>query len=175
MNKFALGVGTGIVSLAVAIPVIAQVSLAASSDNAAANTSGKTRPIPTQACVQALATKEGSALSSMDAMNAARKAALQAHNDALDVAASITDDTARQAALKAANDALREAMKASMESQKDSMKSSMDAIKSACGDSMPMMFGRGPMKGHHPHGNFMMKHHMEPDGDDANASSEKAQ
>jgi len=167
MKKFTTGVIVGISSVAVAIPVLAQLASAASGDtSSAASSFAKTRPVPTQACIEAMAAQDTNFLAHIDATIAAQKAATQAHKDALLAAASITDNTERAAALKKANEDFRTAMKNAMGSQAD-IKASMDALKAACGNGMGfggpgmMMFG-GPVgsemrgdAGKHMFGKFM--------------------
>jgi hypothetical protein len=140
MKKFTLGVVSGMSSLALAVPVFAQITNAASGDQ---TSSASFRTTPTQACVQAMANLEGAQLSNIDAEAAARKSAMQAHRDALVAAASITDDTQRAAALKAAEEALRTAMKPAQGTQSDAVKTAMDAVRTACGNTMMPMRGFG--------------------------------
>ncbi|MDD4318800.1 MAG: hypothetical protein PHW10_00525 [Candidatus Peribacteraceae bacterium] len=140
MKKFTLGVIAGASSLALAVPLVAQLASAASgvSSNAA-----RTQPIPSQTCVEALADADGTQLSNMDTFFAAHKTALQARKDALTAAATITDDTQRQEAVKKANDDFRTAM----ESQQDAMASARESVKTACGNAggFGMGFGAGSM------------------------------
>lgn len=151
--NFTAGAIAGISSIALAIPVLAQISSAASTGTtASASTAAKTRPAPTVACVQALAAKDDAFLSNVDTMIAAQKTATTTHRNALTAAAAITDDTQRQAAVKAADEAFRTAMKTAMDSQMTTGKTEMEALKTACGDTMggmrfEMAFG-GPMGGH---------------------------
>jgi hypothetical protein len=126
-------------SLAIAVPILAQVSSAASTSSIATT---NTRPIPSQACVTALAAQEGTMISKIDSMMATHKTILQAHQAALTAAAGIADDTARQAAITKANEDMRTAMKAAM-SAKDEMTAAKDALKAACGDTMPFHGGMG--------------------------------
>ncbi len=117
--------------------------------------SGKELPIPSQECVEALAGMDAAMLSTIDAMTAAHKTALQAHQAALKTAASITDDTQRQEAVKAAHVTMREAMKTFMDSHKDDHQGAMDAVKAVCGDigphgfkmMRPGLMGQGGHKG----------------------------
>lgn len=153
MNKsFTYGAVAGISSIALAIPLLAQISSAASTGSSATTTTpGVTRPAPSQACVQALAAKDASFLSTIDAMIAAQKTATQTHEDALTAAAAITDDTQRAAAVKAADQAYRTAMQTAMQTQMTNGKTQMDALKTACGNAEGGMsglgFGSGPMDG----------------------------
>lgn len=163
-KSFIAGAAAGASSLAVAIPLLAQMAGAQSASSAATDVL-KTRPVPSQACVQALATRDASALAQIDTHVAAHKSALQARQSALSAAASITDDTARQEAVKAAHEAFRTAMEASMGSKED-RQADMEALKTACGDAFrglggPGMMGKdmgGPgMKGGHHGGKSIMK------------------
>jgi hypothetical protein len=145
MNKFRLGIITGMSSLVIAVPVIAQVTSAQSS--ASADVAGEA--IPSQACVAAMADLEEAHLAQFDEMNAQRKQGIQTRITALNSAASITDDTARQEAL----DQMREDMKTQVESMKDSavsdeLQAAMDAVKAACGDTFKLRFDA--FKGEHP-------------------------
>lgn len=133
-KSFTLGAIAGATSLAVAVPVIAQMVSAASEPAFTA----ADMPVPSQACVQAMADQETAHLSSMNSMHAAMKTASAARRDALASAAKVADDTARQEAVKQAQMSFREAMKAAMEAQGD-RSAGMEALKTACGDHFPMM------------------------------------
>lgn len=155
-KSFAIGAATGAASLLVAVPMLAQLAGAANFTAATPVDFLKDRPVPTQTCIEAMATQETKSLSTMDAVTAAHKAASTAHRDALLAAAKITDETTRGEALKAAHEAMRTAMEAAM--QKTDMQADMDAMKAACGDSMPMhgfmmatpaMGGKMKMRGGH--------------------------
>ncbi len=164
MNKsFTYGAVAGISSLALAVPFLAQISSAASTGSSvAALTSKAARPAPTQACVVALVAKDDAFLSNVDTMIAAQKTATQTHRNALNAAASITDDTQRQAAVKAADEAFRTAMKTAMDSQMTANKTQMEALKTACGNAGMgggMHFEMGMGMGGPGHGG-MMKGHM---------------
>ncbi len=148
MNKFTLGAIAGATSLALAVPMLVQISSAATGDQTS-SAGLKTRPVatpPSQACVLALVQRDGEFLSTIDAMIAEQKTATQTHKDALTAAAALTDEKARQDAVKKADDALRASMEAARKAQGDP-KTQMDALKTACGDSMPMMGMGGPMGG----------------------------
>ncbi|MDB4978138.1 MAG: hypothetical protein JWM56_324 [Candidatus Peribacteria bacterium] len=102
----------GMSTLGLAVPILAQVSNAASTSSLTGTTSSTTvqqftRPVPTQAEVQARATQDQAFLDTIDAMVVIQKKAMQVHKDALTAAAGIADDTARQQAVQAANDAMR--------------------------------------------------------------------
>lgn len=164
MNKFTLGAAAGATSLLVAVPLLAQMVGAASSSSAGTEeTIASVRPIPSVACVTALATAEGHMLSNMDAVMASQKQILTAHHAALTAAAALTDDTAREAALTTANETMRTAMKAAHDAMPDKS-ATKDAIKEACGDAMgpgmggmmgPMGFGPGGPGGRGGHHGMM--------------------
>lgn len=168
MNKYIIGGIAGAASLAVAFPLVAQFVSAASGTAATANdVETNDAPAPSQACVQALADRDGKFLASIDAMITAQKAATQAHKDALTAAVAITDDTQRAAAVDAADKAFGDAMKAAFTAHGDP-KTEMDAVKTACGeDGFRHKFGAhfgfgGPMmRGDGPH----MRHDENDDND----------
>jgi hypothetical protein len=141
MKKFTTGAIAGATSLAVAVPLLAQMAGAASGDEVFIR-DAKDMPAPSQECVQALAAKDAKELSVIDEHTAAHKAALQAHESALTVAASIADEDERKAAVLAADKAMHEAMKASMETMDP--KADMEALKAACGDSFRFAMHTGP-------------------------------
>jgi hypothetical protein len=127
MNKFTLGAVAGMASIALAIPVLAQVA-GAQSVTSSVSSAGTTqsapfsqgfwhkRTPPTQAQVQDMIKRDDTFLQNIDAMTAAHKTAMQAHKAALTAAAAITDDAQREAAVKKANDDLRTAMQAAAKS-----------------------------------------------------------
>ncbi len=141
MKKFTLGVAAGMTSLAIAVPLLAQGTLAASSIPAAGRTTAANRPVPTQACIQAMAQKDELFLSHIDAMTSAQKTATQAHKAALTAAAGITDDTQRRDALKKAEDDFRTAMQAAIEANKADMDTLMQTIRTACGNTRGLGMG----------------------------------
>jgi len=104
-------------------------------------------PAPTQQCLQALAAKEEVVLAEFDSQSAQRKAAVQAHRDALAAAAAIADDDERKAAMQQA----REAFRADMQEPSEAMQAAMDAVREACGGrggfGSGFGPGNGPMKG----------------------------
>jgi hypothetical protein len=130
-KSFLYGTISGMSALALAVPLLAQVSSAASS---AANAIPADLPAPSQACVEALVAADDAFLARIDAQTEARKAAMQAHRDALAHAAAIADDEQRKAAVQAAHQDMRTAMEASRPADEEG--SVMDAVKEACGDSM---------------------------------------
>jgi uncharacterized protein with FMN-binding domain len=142
LSSFTLGAVAGLATLALAVPIVAQISSAETSS--ASSSSEQSRPVPTQACVLALAGKDGTYLSTIDALIAAEKSAMQIHKDALTAASAMTDDAQRADAVQKANDDLRAAMEAARKAQGD-RRTQMDALKTACGDSG--FRGFGPMMG----------------------------
>jgi hypothetical protein len=131
-HKFTLGVVAGLSSIALAIPLLSQISNAASADASTSTVTTThmkpTRPLPTIQNVQDMITRDTAFLKNADAIVALQKSATQTHLTELTAAASITDDTARQAAVKKANDDERSAIQAGIVANPD-MKTSM----------MPMM------------------------------------
>ncbi len=175
-KNFTLGAVAGISAVALAIPLFAQVAGAASGDGTSLSAVGKSaRPAPSQECIQALVAKDDAFLSTVDTMMAAHKQATQTHRNALNAAASITDDTQRDAAVRAANEAFHTSMKDTMDSRKTGAKDQMDAIKTACGDAMGGrgMFMKGMMgRGHHGKGDrdgMRMMRGMDDDQTDSSA------
>lgn len=150
MKKFTLGMIAGMSSLALAVPILAQVSSAQTEDDAATS-----RPVPTQACLLAMADLEDAHASVMDGMIALHKQQLQARADALRSVAAIADDDERQAALKDMHEDMRDTMKEA--TPPEAVMTAMDAVKEACGDVMRGFgMGHGPM-GMHGGKPFMMK------------------
>lgn len=137
MNKFTAGVATGISSLALAVPLIAQIAGAQNVEFTAATEADF--PVPTQACAGAMANLEEYHLANFDKMNEKRKQEIQARVDSLNTIASIADDTQREEAFKK----MHEDMRATMgDIEKDEeVTTLMDATREACGDVM--MFGHG--------------------------------
>lgn len=138
-KSFILGATAGATSLAIAVPLLAQLVSAASGTATTTADVLKTRPVPSQVCVQAMADQDTKFLANVDAMITTQKAATKAHHDALVAAAAITDDTARGEAIKAAQEALRTAMDAAFKA--DDKKAEMEAMKTACGDNHFFMMG----------------------------------
>lgn len=126
LNKFTLGAVAGIAALALAVPILAQISSAqvSSASTTTSSSPSFTRPIPTQQQVTDMAAKDAAYLKNIDAMVTIQKSATQTHEDALTAAASITDDTARQAAVKKANDDERTTIQNAMTANPD-LKSAM--------------------------------------------------
>lgn len=109
-NKFTLGAIAGITTVVLAVPMLAQMSSAATATTTGGTASSPaawpsfTRPVPTQQQVKDRAAEDGAFLQNIDAMIAIQKSATQAHEAALTAAASIADDTQRQAAVQKADD-----------------------------------------------------------------------
>ncbi|MDO8648781.1 MAG: hypothetical protein Q7R81_03275 [Candidatus Peregrinibacteria bacterium] len=150
MKKFTLGVISGASSLAIAVPLLAQFTSAATEGS-----SSTTLAVPSQECVAVLAEKDTAMLSHFDTMMATHKSATAAHRDALLAAAQIADDAARKAALEKAEEDFHTALRSGMESQADTMDELHEKIRTACGDTLRfhghkgkflMKFG-GPMHG----------------------------
>lgn len=145
-NKFLLGAVAGITSVAIAVPLLAQMSSAASATTTSSTTTSTTgrswfgwkHTIPTQQQVTDMAAHDAAFLKNIDAFVTIQKGALEAHEAALTAAAAITDDTARDAAVKKANQDMRTTIEAAITANPD--------LKSA------MMFGEhGGPGGHGPH------------------------
>jgi hypothetical protein len=155
-SAFTLGAVTGSAALIVAVPLLAQFAGAQSSSSSSAPWSKGQRPTPTQACVQAMAGKDAAYLSNIDAFMTAEKAATQAHENALNAAAAITDDTQRKTAVQNADKAFHDAMQTAQQTMQTAEKSAMDALKTAC--NIPgQSGGKGPgMKGGFGFGPGMM-------------------
>ncbi len=138
MNKFTLGAMTGMASLALAVPILAQVSAAQTTDSgvSAAWTKPPHELSATVENVQEMITRDNAFLSHINEIVSIQKSAKEAHLAALTAAASMTDDTQRADAVRAAHEAERTAMKNAMETNPD-LKDAM----------MPMIFG-----GHGRHG-----------------------
>jgi hypothetical protein len=133
MKKFTLGALAGVTAVIVAVPILAEFTSAQSSSST--SPVPKQRPVPSQACVQALAGSDAAYLANVDTFISAQKSAMQAQESALTAAASVTDSTQRQAAVKKANDDFRAAMKTAMQAQQTAMKTATDAVKSSCGNA----------------------------------------
>ncbi len=145
-NKFLLGAVTGMATLGLAVPTLAQFASAAT-DTGAAVTAGvfsqKIRPAPTQVQIQDMITKENAFLKNIDAFTAILKSAKQAHVTALTAAALITDDTARATAVQKANQDERAALEAAITANPD-LKAAMPFGKNGIGIKMDMKMGHGP-------------------------------
>ena len=138
MKKFTLGALSGISALAIGFPLVAQMSFAQSSEAAASAQAN--RPVPTQACVQAMANLESVKLSHFDTHQAEMKDKLEEHLTALQAAAALSDEDARKAALQA----MHESMKAEKPEAPADVQAAQEALKTACGDTMKMKGQKGP-------------------------------
>lgn len=138
MKPFTKGFAAGAVALTAAVPLLAQTAFAARGERAPFGKPDEARPVPTQACVQAMADLETARLSVFDQESADRKAKMQAHRDALVAASKIADDAQRQAAMKAAMEDLRPDQKPTMP---EAVAKATDAVKAACGDTMAFKDG----------------------------------
>jgi hypothetical protein len=146
MKKFTLGAIAGASTLAMAFPIVAQVTSAAASSSSPSNTASVLSTVPSQECVLAMATLEGAHLDNFDAMTAAQKQSLKIRKDALSSAASIADETARGEVLKK----MHEDMKASKtidNSMPAAITKAMEAVRTACGNTMRFMPGGSNMLG----------------------------
>ena len=119
MNTFTLGAVAGVLTLALAVPVLAQISSAATSSSAVTTGQMKKHPVPTQQQVLDMAARDTAFLKNIDAFVAVQKTVKQAHLTALTAAAAITDDVQRDAAMKKANDDERTAMQAAITANPD--------------------------------------------------------
>ncbi|MBP9774168.1 MAG: hypothetical protein KBD00_06135 [Candidatus Peribacteraceae bacterium] len=118
-NKFTLGVIAGMSSLALAVPLFAQVSSAATTTASTPSTTSmrigmfKHTPL-TQQQVTDMAAKDGLFLSNIDAMVTVQKSVVATHQSALTAAAAITDETQRMTAVKKAQSDMRTAIDAAI-------------------------------------------------------------
>lgn len=162
MNKFTLGAVAGMTTLIIAVPVIAQISSAATED--VITFSGEDLPTPTQECLVARVALEEAHLANFDTQTAAHKQQMQAHVNGLKAASQIADEDARNEALKDMREDMHVAMEALHESQPEAITAAMEGVKEACGDAFGFGHGMfmkaiGPMRmGMAPHaGKFMVK------------------
>lgn len=126
-RSFTLGVVAGISSLALAVPVLAQISSAQVADEAPSqeSSSGPMKFMMrhgqdfSQEGIQERIDRDAAFLANIDAMIAMQKSAMQTHKDALTAALSITDDTQRKAAVQAADEAHRAAVEAAIAANPD--------------------------------------------------------
>lgn len=155
MKTFTKGFAAGASALAVAVPLMAQMALAASGDETSSGASdAANRSVPSQACTEAMADLASAHLDVFDEMSAQRKAKMQAHRDALVAAASIADDEQRREALRPAREDMRPDEKPEPPA---AVAAAMEAVRAACGDTMALKGGRGPMGGHGGPGMMKMK------------------
>lgn len=143
MNKFTLGIATGIASLALAVPLLAQISSAASG-NASSSTTPRAFPVPTQACVQAMVSLEDARLANFDAETEQRKTMMQAHRDALADTAAIADDAQRREAMQTMREQMRAGKENGQFTPPAAVTAAMEAVRTACGNAGMGMRGFGP-------------------------------
>ncbi len=111
-KKFLFGAASGALALALAFPVLAQVS---SAQTVATGIDRENRPPLTDERIQEMIDHDQALLDNVDEMVVVLKDLTDTHRQALSAALTITDETARAAAVRAANDARHEAFKAAME------------------------------------------------------------
>ena len=132
-KSFTLGAIAGMSAIALAIPVLAQISSAAS----LTPTSSAMPTMMKQWTVQDLITRDQKFLANIDAAVTLEKSAVQIHETALTAAAAITDPAAQKTAIQKANSDEKATMDAAITANAD-LKSAM----------MPFG-GRGPGMGGH--------------------------
>ncbi len=143
-KSFALGAAAGVSSLALAIPLLAQMAGAQTSSTP--SIAPKVfdhfveRPAPTVENVQAMIDRDTKLLANIDAFVVIQKQATQAHKDALTAALSITDEAQRKTAVEAAHKAMHESIKSAIDANPD-----LQGIMMPMGMGMHMKHhGRGP-------------------------------
>ncbi len=152
-NKFTLGVLSGISALTLAVPILAQVSNAASADTLAAGATisasavataptPDARTPPTPPTLDEMITRETNALANVDAAVTLQKSTLSAHLEALKAAAGITDEAQRQAAIRAADEARRTTIDAAVTANPD-LKDALMGFGGGHGRGGPGDFGHG--------------------------------
>ena len=142
MKKFTLGVVAGMTSLAIAVPLVVQISSAATAGSSS-STKTMTRTPPT---VSDLIARDNAFLSNVDALITVEKSATQAHLTALMAAQSITDPTQQKAAIQKANQDERTTIQNAITANAN-LKSAMMPIGFGFGEKMG---GGMPMRGHGP-------------------------
>ena len=168
----------GSTTLFIGIATAAQFAAAQSSSPSL--TADDARPVPTQACLQAMVALDDAHLLNFDAMSAKHKDQMKLKRDALAVVAGLTDETERREALQKMHEDMK-AQKPNPDDVPAAIKTAMENVKSACGDTFHggMKFG-GPMMmgGHRGKGMLGMfgrghgMRDMEKPETDADASSE---
>lgn len=153
MKSFTKGFAAGATALAVGVPLMAQMALAASADQAVSQAAdAQDRPSPSQSCTEAMAHLASAHVDVFDEMSKDRKAKLVAHRDALVAAAGITDDAQRAKALKSAHEAMKPTEERTIPA---AIQAAMDEVKADCGDTMMFKGRHGGMGGHG--GSFMKR------------------
>lgn len=158
-KHFTLGMVAGMSALVLAVPLVAQVSSAAStgSDAGPMGFFQKERPPLTTETIQAMVDGDAAVLAHIDELTAAFKAATQTKKDALTAALSLPNDAARQTAVQTAMETFHAAMKTAMD---------------AAGVQPPFGPGFGPHLGMGKGGHHRF-HHMD-DGDDDKETQDDA-
>ena len=126
-RPFTLGAVSGIAALALAVPILAQVTGAQTANDATSSTDSSTtpknmfwnRPATTEEGIQTMIERDDAFLANADAITTLLKSRTQTHRDALTAAASISDATEREAAVRAANEAFHTSMQEFMEANPD--------------------------------------------------------
>ncbi len=154
-KSFTLGAVSGIATVMVAVPLLAQVTGAQEATSSTSSTVSsifnKIRAPFTQETIQEMIDRDTAFLANVDAAVSLQKSAVQTHKDALTGAAAITDETQRQAAVQAAHEAMRATIDAAITANPD--------LKSG----MHMGFGKGGHdERHHGPGDFAVKLGMTP-------------
>lgn len=121
-KTFTLGVLAGMSSLALAVPVVAQVAGAATDDQESSTVTTdkfRVRPEFKQPTLQEMIDNDTKLLATIDSMGATVKTATQAHKAALTAAVSITDVAAQKTAIQKANEDMRVTMHAAIAANPD--------------------------------------------------------
>lgn len=141
-HKFTLGIVSGMSILALAVPFLAQVSSAATSD-ATTETSFPDCPAMKLMSIQDRIARDDAFLANVDAMVSIQKSATQTHRDALTAAAALTDETAQQEAVRAADEAYRTMIQDALKANSD-LQSVMMPFGGRGRGMHGGMMGRGP-------------------------------
>jgi len=141
-HKFTLGIVSGMSILALAVPLLAQVSSAASGE-ATTETSLFTPPEMRQEKISDRIARDDAFLANVDAMVSILKSATQTHRDALTAAAALTDLTAQKEAVQAADEAYRTTIQDALKANPD-LKSVMMPFGGRGHGGRGGMMGRGP-------------------------------
>lgn len=112
------GLVAGMSTLALSLPVFAQVSSSSSSETAPPQDIVFSKSF-SQEDIQTMIERDDAFLEHADEIFALHKNAITAHKNALTTAATIEDETERQAAVRAAHEAMHETIKAAIEANPD--------------------------------------------------------
>ncbi|MDD5624035.1 MAG: hypothetical protein PHI23_05005, partial [Candidatus Peribacteraceae bacterium] len=134
-----LGVIAGMSPLVLAVPLLAQIGSAATTDAAS-----EARPAFGQQSVQDLIARDQAFLAHIDEIMALQKSAVQAHLTALTAAASLTDETAQREAVRQANEAQRETIQSALAENEDLQSTMMPFGRGGPGFGGRGGHGRGP-------------------------------